>query len=408
MGQIITTFADLLDPVTPETFLADIYGRKPLHVPAADAGKFSAILSWEGFTELLDMSGIWTSASLKMKLDRRDVPPQLYCARTVDRNQQNAWQPIPAKVSEFARRGASLVCNEIETLTPGLRAVTGVLERTFNGRANCNLYCSWKDRQAFDSHYDKHEVFALFLVGEKRWRLYEGRIENPIHHALFANQTQEYLDSNKGRVVEEITTRPGDLLYIPRGQFHDALATGEASLHVTFALAVPNGLTLLTDAWERAAADPLFRADLPSPAEPGFETRLADHLAALKDAFADLIGGPAFVQRAKQVQQAYAPRRHSCDLPTPGGGGSGGGGAAAGYRVRDDAPKLVRRGPDWVLKGNDGAVPVTAGEGERIAWIAGRARFSESDLASAFPRLDDAGRRRFLDEMTGRGLIEAD
>ncbi len=398
MVNVITSFAELLDPVAPETFLAEGYGQKPLHVPGG-ADKFSAILSWDGFTELLDMAGIWTAASLKMKLDRRDVPPQLYCTRTVDRNQQTAWQPVPAKVSEFARRGASLVCNEVETLTPGMRSVTSVLEQTFNGRANCNLYCSWKDRQAFDSHYDKHEVFALFLEGEKRWRLYEGRIENPIHHAMFANQTQEYLDSQKGRVVQEITTRPGDLLYIPRGQFHDALATDQASLHVTFALAVPNGLTLLTDAWERAAADPLFRADLPAPAEPGYETRLAAHLEALRDRFAGLIGGPAFTERAKHVQQSYPVTRQAYDLPSPAG--------ADGFRVRDDGPKLVRRGADWILKGNDGAVPVGAGDRERIAWIAERPRFSEGDLAAAFPRLDDAERARFLEQMTGHGLIEA-
>ncbi len=398
MVDIVTSFAGLLDPVAPETFLAEYYGRKPLHIPGA-ADKFSAILSWDGFTELLDMSGIWTAASLKMKLDRRDVPPPLYCARTVDRDQRNTWQPIPAKVTEFARRGASLVCNEIETLTPGLRAVLGVLEQTFNGRANCNLYCSWKDRQAFDSHYDKHEVFALFLEGEKHWRLYEGRIDNPIHHAMFANQTQEYLDSRKGRVVQEITTRPGDLLYIPRGQFHDALATGEASLHVTYALAVPNGLMLLTDAWERAAADPLFRADLPPPAEPGYEAALAAHLRALNEAFSGLISGPAFVERAKQLQQSYPVRRHAYDLPFPA--------RADGFRVRDGAPRLIRRGPDWILKGDTGAIPVAAGDHDRIAWIVDRSRFSESDLATAFPLLDEAERARFLERMTAHGLIEA-
>jgi len=395
---MIATFAELLDPVTPETFMAEYYGRKPLHIPGG-AGKFGAILSWSGFTELLNMSGIWTAASLKMKLDRRDVPPQLYCTRTVDRNQQNTWQPIPAKVSEFSRRGASLVCNEIETLTPGLRAVAGVLEQTFNGRANCNLYCSWKDRQAFDSHYDKHEVFALFLEGEKRWRIYEGRIENPIHHAMFANQTQEYLDSQKGRVMAEITTRPGDLLYIPRGQFHDALASGHSSLHVTYALAVPNGLMLLTDAWERAAADPLFRADLPVPSEPDTDAKLASHLEALTNAFTGLISGPAFVERAKQLQKSYPIRRQAYDLPSPAGGTT--------FRIRDDGPKLVRRGPEWMLKGNSGALPVTVGERERIAWIAERSRFSEEDLTAAFPTLDDAERVRFLDQMTGQGLIEA-
>ena len=46
----------------------------------------------------------------------------------------------------------------------------------------------------------------------------------------------------KGRVAEEILMRPGDLLYLPRGQFHDALASTDASIHVTLSCAEPNGL----------------------------------------------------------------------------------------------------------------------------------------------------------------------
>ncbi len=314
MPTEITSLTSLLSPVTPEAFLTDTYGRRPLHI--VDTGdKFAGVLSWNAFTELLDMTGIWTAASLKMKLDRREIPPQAYCTRTVDRNQQTVWQPIPGRVMEFARRGASLVCNEIESLTPGLRAVLRVLEQTFGGRANCNLYCSWKGHQAFDSHYDKHEVFALQIGGEKTWRLYEGRIDNPIHHALFANQTQEYLESRKGRVMETLTMRPGDLLYIPRGQFHDALASTEASLHVTYALGVPHGLTVLTDAWERAAVDPLFRADLPLPGDPDYDDRLTRHLEALKERFVDLISGPQFVDRVKALQKAYPLKREEYDLP---------------------------------------------------------------------------------------------
>jgi hypothetical protein len=60
-----------------------------------------------------------------------------------------------------------------------------------------------------------------------------------------------------------------------------------------------------------------------------------------------------------------------------------------------------------MLKGNGAATPIAAGDRERVAWIAGRSRFTEDDLAAAFPRLDETERARFLEQMTGQGLIEA-
>jgi len=38
--------------------------------------------------------------------------------------------------------------------------------------------------------------------------------------------------------------KPGDILYLPRGQYHDALTGDRASLHVTFGVAPATGLGL--------------------------------------------------------------------------------------------------------------------------------------------------------------------
>ncbi len=152
----------------------------------------------------------------------------------------------------------------------------------------------------------------------------------------------------------------------------------------------------------RGNARPPIRCFAPTcrrPARPDGEAEFADHLEALGSAFAALISGPAFVERARHLRKAYPVRRHVYDLPSPRG--------EAAFRVRDDAPKLVRRGPEWMLKGGNGAVPVSTDERDWIAWIAERPHFSEGDLAGAFPSLGDAERVRFLDEMTGHGVIEA-
>ena len=58
---------------------------------------------------------------------------------------------------------------------------------------------------------------ALHVAGEKTWRLFEGRLENPIASDTFQNLDDDFHAANRGEVAEEVTLKPGDILYIPRG-----------------------------------------------------------------------------------------------------------------------------------------------------------------------------------------------
>ena len=297
-----------------DEFLSDYYGQRPLHL-GGRPDKAGDVFSWERFERMLAMTDIWTAATLKLYLDRREVPPQAYCVPTVDRNQVSVMQPVPARVMELINRGASVICNQVETLDPGILGVMHTLEQAFKGRGSCNLYCSWQGIQAFDSHYDKHEVFALHIAGEKTWRLYEGRIDRPIHHESFPPEPQAQLDAKKGKVSQEVTLQPGDLLYIPRGQFHDALATGQASLHLTFSLNVPNGLNALTALWNAAARDPVFRGDLPIPLGEDHDARMQAYLQTFKERLVAMVDSPEFGRQVRDLQAKFPVSRGGYDLP---------------------------------------------------------------------------------------------
>src|SRR3546814_20325604 len=70
-----------------------------------------------------------------------------------------------------------------------------------------------------------------------------------------------------GKVAEQIRMQPGDLLYIPRGRYHDALASENGALHIAFGVTLPKPLDLLGIIWEAAVQDPELRADLPHRAD---------------------------------------------------------------------------------------------------------------------------------------------
>lgn len=313
MSSPITSLAQVLAPMTPETFFAEYFGRKPCYIPGPP-NKFRSVMTWDGLTDLANMTALWSSETLVMVMDTQPVPAREYCRPGVDRRQGNALMVDPDRVMALMRRGASVVLNRIDGLTPGLRAVSRTLEEALVGTAQVNLYCSWEKHKAFRPHEDDHDVFALHCEGEKDWVVYEGRAPLPIPHPQY-RLSPEQREQAKGRPLLEVTLTPGDLLYIPRGQLHDALAR-EGCVHVACGLNYPIGMDLLNLVWEQAMRDPLFRSDVPAPGARGGTA--ADQRAFLKEAgqrLAALMDSDDFQAAVTAFQHGYAKPRDGFRFP---------------------------------------------------------------------------------------------
>ncbi|MFQ5466637.1 MAG: JmjC domain-containing protein [Kiloniellaceae bacterium] len=314
MAEPIDTFARLLAPLGEAEFFADVYHRRPLHVPGSPE-KIADVMSWDSLNRMLAMD-VWDGATLQLVLDRQRVPPAAYSRTALNRAQRQIMRPEAGKVLDFLRRGASLVLNNVETLHAPVLAIAEAIGTRIGAKVSANLYCSRPAHQAFDSHYDRHDVYALHVAGQKDWRVYEGRLEHPIEHAAFYNVPQAECDRLKGRVAHELTLRPGDLLYLPRGQFHDAMASREASIHLTFGCSEPTGLDWLTRLWERAVHDPAFRVDLPLGAEGAGEAELRAHLTMLVERLGRLaLDGPEGMAAARALRRDFPLARGAYDLP---------------------------------------------------------------------------------------------
>lgn len=308
MDAKLSDFARLLAPLSEDEFLTGTYHRRPLHVPGTP-DKIAATFSWGALNDLLAMD-VWDPNTLQLVLDRQRVPAGNYSRTAVNRGKRQIMQPDSEKVLALLRQGASLVLNNIETLHGGVLAAAEAIAVRFGAKVSANLYCSWQAQQAFDSHYDRHDVYVLQIAGEKAWNIYEGRMDYPIEHPAFYGESQAECDRMKGRVGAKLTMRPGDLLYLPRGQFHDALASSEASLHLTFGCSEPTGLDWLTRLWERALTDPAYRADLPQG-----EAELRAHLQDLVERFRHMALDDQSLAAAKDLRQSLALKRSTFDLP---------------------------------------------------------------------------------------------
>jgi len=297
------TFAELIAPLDPDAFLAEILGQRWLLLPGS-ADKAEAVFGWEDFNALLEMD-VWSGLSLNLVLDGKKAPPASFCRSVVDRNRMQVMRPDPAKVRSFLQQGSSVVLNEMGGVSPSVGATVDNVLKALNGHGNANLYYSQKARRAFDSHCDRHEVFALQISGEKTWRIYKGRANAPIEHPQFRNIPPAEIDRAKGPVDQEIVMTPGDVLYLPRGQYHDALATSDDSLHVSISILTPMGLNLMQDLVMRLVEDPAFRQDLPRPDGPVGQAALREHVDELVKRFGDVFSGDRGLRIANDVIRGF-------------------------------------------------------------------------------------------------------
>lgn len=403
MKHRIETFADIIHPISEEEFFSEYYGRKPLLVRAPDPDKFSEVMSWETLSSLLNMTAIWNPVSLQMVLDRDTVEAAAYCREAIDRSQRPGLQPDAEKVKDWLRRGASLVVNDIDTLTPAMATVADALESRFQGKAQSNLYCSWQQHQAFDTHMDTHDVFALHIAGEKDWRIYEGRLDNAVAHDMFASLDQEYHLKQAGAVMMEPTLRPGDFLYVPRGQYHDALASSAACIHLTFGMTRVIGYDLLTQLFNHAMADSSFRDNFPllNGDDGADKAAIRQHIAGLAGTLEKLANSDTVANEMLAYIKDFKYWRGGFDLP----GDAFAGTEEARYALTGDGFSVVKANGRTALKGKRGAIPIPDGLETVVSWVIDHPSFSRAELINAFPTLPDAGREKLLADLSSMKVI---
>ncbi len=395
------SFDEIMAPLGAERFFAEYEGRRPLHLKGG-ADKFVAVMNWAKLNDLLGMATIWSQVSLQLVLDKEPVPVARYCASAVGRDGGQVLRPDPDQVQSFLKRGATLVANDIDHLSAGLTAFSQAMEQALGGKVQGNLYLSSRRRQGFASHYDTHDLFAVQVEGTKTWQIYEGRAVDPIAHPMFKGYSREQRERARGAKLLDVRMEPGDLLYLPRGQYHDALADEGGAVHIAFGVTYPIGVDVMSLLYERAVAEPEFRANLPRAEQPDAEEALAERLRGYADCLARLLAEPKLTEQIRTLQRGFRYPRHGYDLPglleT----------AEGRYRVQANGIRLVEHGGRYGLvpEGSRAATEVPAEVSDMVGWVLERLEFSAAELGAAFPDRTPGQRAQLLQDLGSMRLIQ--
>ncbi|MEU0386200.1 JmjC domain-containing protein [Streptomyces chartreusis] len=186
--------------------------------------------SWAELNEILTRGSV-EPAEMTLYAEGKHLPEHEYMVTRAGHRVLDLTQ-----VFSLMRSGASLIIDSLDRIHPAVRSATDDVMRIIGESTSCNMFVTFDDSRAFDSHYDEVDTLVVQVIGTKRWQVHGPSEEHPL---------PEYGDSDPRHcpkaVLFEKTLEPGDVIHVPRGWWHTVRGGGASSLHLTFALARPTG-----------------------------------------------------------------------------------------------------------------------------------------------------------------------
>jgi ribosomal protein L16 Arg81 hydroxylase len=295
------SFADITSPVAADDFLARYWTRRAVHL--RDARRtFDDQFGWPALNALLN-SGDLTYPTTVVSREERVIPADEFTTggdgRTVN----------VAAVMKLFREGASFSIRGADSHWPPLKSIIACLYDTLFETVHTNVYCSPANTQGFRCHYDLHEVFVLQIEGTKHWKVFDPTTDFPVEP-----WKQEDVPDASATPYIDVVLGKGDVLYVPRGHWHYAIAQDSPSLHITVGVTCRKGETLLDWLATELRAQAGWRRNVPAMGGPTADGRLpeSDEFTSwfndLRTTLREALDDPAIAERfAVELYAATSP-----------------------------------------------------------------------------------------------------
>ncbi len=240
----------LLHPLGRDEFLEAYWHRRPLH-----------LTGWrERFAGLFDRGALARVLSRQHELG---ISVRVSGDHEGDDGGASAHVLVDAgDVGERLRTGTSLCVDPVDRADPGVAALAAELRAGLGhlGAVSVKAYLSTPGF-GFNTHFDAQVVTTVQIEGTKHWRVSQAPgVPFPTDNAfLDGTGTVRYNGRAPGSLAPwerpdvdratfvEVEVRPGDVLCLPAGTWHEAKAAGGPSLALNFSFAPVDVAMLLVD-----------------------------------------------------------------------------------------------------------------------------------------------------------------
>jgi len=188
-----------------------------------------------------------------------ELHPSRYLSDAVSRRGQSVRIPDMHRLGHLINEGCTLVLDELNFFDPTMEVACRALQWWSHELVQVNTYLTTQDASGFNLHWDDHDVIVLQLAGEKNWEVRGASRQAPMYRDAEPN------NEAPENVLWAGTMRPGDVLHIPRGYWHQATRNDQGygySFHATFGFVKRAGANWIAWLADRAREHELFRHDL--------------------------------------------------------------------------------------------------------------------------------------------------
>jgi ribosomal protein L16 Arg81 hydroxylase len=247
------SLAWLLQPLSVENFLDEIWSQTHHHIRRGRPGYFDGLLPGPSTVdELLELFRREQSAVRLVKgRDKKGSDNYLLVDGSLD---------VVGIRNDFAD-GHTIVLDGVEKYVRAVGTLARSIEVELNFPVQVNTYITPPGQTGLAPHYDDHDVFILQVQGSKIWHLYLGADRPPRE---IQRETDKAVAIDGLPPPTDVRMEAGDVLYVPRGRVHSAETTSEQSIHLTVGIHAPTVLMLAIGAlYSQSWRDDRLNARLP-------------------------------------------------------------------------------------------------------------------------------------------------
>lgn len=269
---------DIIFPLTTNDFLHHYKGEKHF-IQKGKTERFQHLFTWEQLNDIL-FSQRLEYPRIRLIKNGTVIEPDAYLDRLTDKRGGAYSKVNPKRLQAELNKGTAIHILSVQEFSEKLTYICNGISVALSCDVEMTIHIGMKHSKGFNRHWDSHDVFVLQLFGRKQWQLFDFTEQYPFRTG--PSQKEDI----KLHAIWKGDLEPGDVLYIPRGCWHDVESYDEPCMHISIGMYNPKGVDYIKHLTSLLYQFELFRKDIPIGVP---EENLEVYLKDIKEEFNSLL-----------------------------------------------------------------------------------------------------------------------